>query len=142
MVEKEAQSLIENNPQIDSYTGKNPPYGYLDWWPTSLHFNNQRPEYQNPDLKWGIAYAINQDQLIEVGQGGSGQTSDVVFPYYAGLMPYYDNIQDILAEKSPTDFDLDKINCDEKHTDCGHGGGSRCGCCVKTGFKNGKQQFA
>lgn len=102
------QSLIENNPQIDSYTGKNPPYGYLDWWPTSLHFNNQRPEYQNPDLKWGIAYAINQDQLIEVGQGGSGQTSDVVFPYYAGLMPYYDNIQDILAEKSPTDFDLDK----------------------------------
>ena len=39
-------------------------------------------------------------------------------------------------------FDLDKINCDEKHTDCGHGGGSRCGCCVKTGFKNGKQQFA
>ena len=56
----------------------------------------------------GIVYALNQDQLIEVGQGGSGQTSDVVFPYYAGLMPYYDNIQDILDEKSPTDFDLDK----------------------------------
>ena len=38
-------------------------------------------------------------------------------------------------------FDLDKINCDEKRTDCGHGGKARCGCCVKTSFKNGKQQF-
>ena len=38
-------------------------------------------------------------------------------------------------------FDLDKINCDEKRTDCGHGGKARCGCCVKTSFKNGRQQF-
>ena len=37
--------------------------------------NNQKPEFNNPDLKWGIAYAINQDQLIEATQGGSGQTS-------------------------------------------------------------------
>ena len=101
------KTLIEANDQITTYTGRQEPYGYLDWWPTSLWFNHQNPKFDK-DIRWAIAFAINQDELIAVGQGGSGQTSDVPYPYYAGLMPYHENIKDILAENSPTDFDLDR----------------------------------
>ena len=32
---------IENNPQLITHTLREPPYGYMDWWPTSMWFNHE-----------------------------------------------------------------------------------------------------
>ena len=32
-------NILRQNSKITSYTGNDPPYGYLDWWPVSLWMN-------------------------------------------------------------------------------------------------------
>ena len=32
---------IEKNPQLITHTRREPPYGYMDWWPTSMWFNHE-----------------------------------------------------------------------------------------------------
>ncbi len=76
---------------IVTHTGKEKPYGYMDWWPTSLFFNTLEAPYDNPDVRWAFAYAIDHDQVMEVGYGGAGVKTNLPYPGYPGLTKYRDN---------------------------------------------------
>jgi len=76
---------------IMSHTGKEKPYGYMDWWPTSLFFNTLEEPYDNPDVRWAFAYAIDHQQVMDVGYGGAGTKTNLPFPGYPGLTKYRDN---------------------------------------------------
>jgi len=79
--------------QIMTHTGKEKPYGYMDWWPTSLFFNTLEPPYDNPDVRWAFAYAIDHQQVMDVGYGGAGVATNLPFPGYPGLTKYRDNAE-------------------------------------------------
>ena len=36
-------TVFKGNPKIITFTGRELPYGNVDWWPTSLYLNNERP---------------------------------------------------------------------------------------------------
>ena len=55
-----------------------------------------------------IAYAVDQQQLVDVGQQGSGAISQTPFPTYPPLMKYIDSIQDVLDEYNVLEVDLQK----------------------------------
>ena len=103
------ESILAQAPQVITHSGRNKPYGYVDWWPISLHINNLEWPYQDPRVRWALAYAINQDQLVEVGWAGAGETSNGPFPYYPGIMKYYGGIKDILDKYNVLETDLDKV---------------------------------
>ena len=100
--------LAQASDHIITFTYDEKPYGYVDWWPISMYFNTLEAPYDDPRVRWAIAYAIDQQQLVEVGWAGAGQTSDGPFPYYPGLMKYIDTIKDIMEEYNPLEVDLDK----------------------------------
>ncbi|HQE91517.1 MAG TPA: ABC transporter substrate-binding protein [Anaerolineae bacterium] len=83
--------LAQASDHIMTHTGGEKPYGYMDWWPTSLFFNTLEAPYDNKDVRWAFAYAIDQQQVIDVGYGGAGVKTNLPFPGYPGLVKYRDN---------------------------------------------------
>ena len=55
-----------------------------------------------------IAYAVDQQQLVDVGWIGAGTTTSNFFPAYPGLLAYVDSISDILEEYNVLEVNLEK----------------------------------
>jgi peptide/nickel transport system substrate-binding protein len=91
-------TVFRQNPKVITHSGQKPPYGYLDWWPISLYLNNEKPPFNDKDVRWAISYYIDRDQLIEVGYLGAGIASKLPLPPYPPLQPYIDAIKDKLAK--------------------------------------------
>jgi peptide/nickel transport system substrate-binding protein len=102
------KTIMDQNPEIISHTFQDKPYGYVDWWPISVHINNLEEPYTDPNVRWAIAYAIDQEQVLEIGWDGAGKTSAHPYPEYPRLMGYLESVQDILDEYNPLEFNLQK----------------------------------
>jgi peptide/nickel transport system substrate-binding protein len=101
-------SILEQAPQVISFTGRDKPYGYVDWWPISMYFNTLEWPYDDVRVRWAMAYAVDQQQLVDIGWDGAGKASRIPFPEYPGLMKYVDTLGDVFSEYDPLVYDLQK----------------------------------
>lgn len=93
---------VRQNPSIITHTGQELPFGYVDWWPTSMWFNcDEGQPYAAKELRWAVSYSINRQQMLEVALGGSGEITPLPFPRYPALQPFFDAAAPLL-EKYPT----------------------------------------
>lgn len=97
-------TMFGQNPKIITHSGKEKPYGYLDWWPISLYVNNERAPFNDRDVRWALSYYINRPQLIEVGYLGANTPSKLPLPPYPPLQPYFDAVRDLLAKYDTNEF--------------------------------------
>jgi peptide/nickel transport system substrate-binding protein len=113
------EAILAQAEHVITFTGKEKPYGYVDWWPTSLFFNNLMEPLDNVDVRWAIAYAIEHDQVNEVGSLGASQPSNTPFPQYPGLTRYIEGASPELKALMDQVYvrDLDKV--DEHMTKAG-----------------------
>ncbi|MFN2131658.1 MAG: ABC transporter substrate-binding protein [Anaerolineae bacterium] len=102
------ESILEQSDHVTTYSGREKPYGYVDWWPISLHINNSEWPFQDSRVRWAMAYAIDQQQVVDVGWNGAGRSSAIPFPEYPGIMKYVDTCKDILEQYNPLEVDLQK----------------------------------
>ncbi len=102
------ESILAQADHVITFTGREKPYGYVDWWPISMYFNCLEKPYDDPKVRWAVAYAIDQQQLVDVGWAGAGETSNGPFPYYPGLLKYIDSIKDIIEKYNPLEYNLEK----------------------------------
>jgi peptide/nickel transport system substrate-binding protein len=102
------KAALQGNQSISSWSGKDPPYGYVDWWPTGLGFNDSQPPYNDPDIRHAINNVLNRDEIVKIGYQGAGQKTVVPYPGFAPLQKYTDQIQDLLSQYPVDDFNLDK----------------------------------
>ena len=99
------KTVLAQNPKITTHVGNQPPYGYVDWWPTSLYLNNEREPWNNPDVRWGISHFIDRKKVVDIGYGGAGTISKLPLPAYPPLMPYFDAVKNLLEKYDTTKFD-------------------------------------
>ena len=99
------KTVLEQNPKIITHSGRESPYGYVDWWPTSLYVNNEREPWNDPKARWGISYFIDRKQAIDVAYLGASSPSKLPMPTYPALMPYFDAVKDLLEKHDTTKFD-------------------------------------
>ena len=102
------KSTVDGNPNVTTWSGRKPPYGYLDWWPISLGFNNQEEPFSNPQIRWAINHAINRDQIVEVGWQGSGSKSLLPFPQFPPIRRFTDQLADLLVQHPVGLHDLER----------------------------------
>src|SRR5215813_10995860 len=97
-------TVFRQNPKIITHTGQKAPYGYMDWWPISLYVNNEKPPFNDKDVRWALSYFIDRQQIIEVGYLGANTVSKLPMPPYAPLLPYFDAVKDLLAKYDTNEF--------------------------------------
>ncbi len=101
-----AQTL--QNPNVVTHTGTEPPYGYIDWWPTSMWFNHLDGPFTAKEMRWAVSYSIDRQQLIDVGLGGSGMVTPLPFPLYPVLQQYFDAAAPLLEKYPTNEYSLEK----------------------------------
>jgi len=94
------KTILDNNPNVSTWSGRESPYGYLDYWPISMGFNCLEPPFDDPDIRWAINYALNRQQIIDIGWQGSGDFTLLPFPDYPPLRHFTSQLDDLL-EKYP-----------------------------------------
>ncbi len=102
------RSMVEGNPKITSWTGRDGDLGYLDWWPISLGFNDLEWPFSDPRVRRAINFAVNRDQLVEVGWQGSGTPAKVPFPAFPPIRRFTDGIQDLIDQSGVGIYDIEK----------------------------------
>ena len=102
------KTIMDANPAVISHTGKKKPYGYVDWWPNNIGFNDLEEPFKNPDLRWAVSYAIDRDQAIQVAYDGAGSKQPLFFPSYKSLQPFMDNIKDLFEKYPSNEYNLTK----------------------------------
>jgi peptide/nickel transport system substrate-binding protein len=100
------KAVIAANPKITAWPGNKNPYGYRDWWPVSLGFNDMKAPFNDPDIRWAINYCIDRDQLVSLGYKGAGEKTLLPFPAFPALQKYIDAVKDLAAPIE--NFNLDK----------------------------------
>ena len=66
------ETILVQNPEIITHTVTESPYGYVDWWPTSLYVNTESEPFSDPNVRWALSYFIDREQIIDVALAGAG----------------------------------------------------------------------
>jgi peptide/nickel transport system substrate-binding protein len=103
-----AQVVLDANPDVTTHSGREIPYGYVDWWPMSLFVNTTVPPFDNPDIRWALSYFIDRQEIIDVALNGVGIPSELPMPPYPGLQPFIDSISDLLEEYPTNEYNPEK----------------------------------
>jgi len=103
---------LKSNEKLTTHSGRGPPYGYVDWWPLSLAFNDSGKygPYDNKDVRWAMSYYLDREQIVKVAFDGASAVNPLTMPQYPPLMPYFEAVADLLktyntSEHSPAKGD-------------------------------------
>jgi len=105
------KQILAQNPKLKAWDGTNSPYGYTDWWPTSLYVDTTKAPFTDKDMRWALSYLIDRKQLIDVTFNGASTPTELPFPdpsQYAGLKPFVDGVSDLLKQYPTNEYSPDK----------------------------------
>jgi len=99
------KSLIARNPKITTTSGRKEPFGNIDWWPTSLIFNHDDPQWKDVRLRRAVSLFLNRKQLIDFAYQGAASPSILPYPAYPALQPFIKDIEPEVKRLRTADYD-------------------------------------
>lgn len=99
------KKLLAQYPAISTLTDRKPPFGYVDWWATSIYFNFDSPSVSELRVRQALRHAVNPKQVIDIFHDGAAERSYTPFPDFPVLRPYLKDIEDLAIEKGVNTFD-------------------------------------
>jgi peptide/nickel transport system substrate-binding protein len=102
------KAAMDRNPKVQSWSGNQPPYGYEDWWPTGLGFNDSKAPFNDPDIRHAINNTMNRAEIVKIGYQGAGEATLVPYPGFPALQVYTKTISDLFLKYPVDDFNLAK----------------------------------
>jgi peptide/nickel transport system substrate-binding protein len=97
-------TVIAQNPLALSWTGKEPPYGYVDWWPHSMYVNCEVEPWSDPNVRWALSSYIDRDKIVEIAWSGASKVTPLPLPDYPPLQPYFDAVKDLLEQYDTLEY--------------------------------------
>ena len=83
------KNLIARAPKITTFSGRESPFGNIDWWPTSLFFNHDDPQWKDLRIRRAVSLYLNRKQLVEFAYEGAAEVTPLPYPRYPALQPYF-----------------------------------------------------
>jgi len=99
------KTALDENANVVSWTGEAPPYGYVDWWPVNLGFNNLEDPFRDVQIRHAINHAINREELVAVGWQGAGKANFLPFPNFPALQQYLDGVAPLVEKYGVATYD-------------------------------------
>lgn len=99
---------VAQNPAVITHTGTELPLGYMDWWPTSMWFNHEDGPFASKEVRWAVSYSIDRQQMLDVGLQGSGILTELPFPQYPAMEPFFEAAKPLLEKYPTNEFNLEK----------------------------------
>ena len=91
------ESILERNSRVQTYTGRDTPYGYLDWCPIDLNLNCSEPPFDDPQIRRAISLSIDRDKLVQLAESGAGLPALHPFTPYDWFAPFDAALQELIA---------------------------------------------
>jgi len=110
------QEVARRNPNVSAWY-KEAPYAWLDPCPRPLMVQNATPPWDKKEARWALSYLIDWQAIVDLAYEGTTTPSWGIWPFYDGLQPYFDAIQD-LRDQYPT-ATYDPAKADELFTSLG-----------------------
>jgi peptide/nickel transport system substrate-binding protein len=102
----EMKSLLQRFPdRITSFSGNKPPYGNIDWWPTSLLFNHTQKQFQDVRIRRAVSLYLNRKQAVDFAYLGAAEVSGLPYPRYPRLLPYFTDMEATIKQYRILDYD-------------------------------------
>ena len=98
------KTLIQAD-NITTFSGDDPPYGNVDWWPTALFFQFLDDQWQDVRIRKAVSLYVNQDQAVDYAYDGAAEVSGLPYPKYKALEPYFEDMAGKIKEDRILDFD-------------------------------------
>ncbi len=93
------ETLRVLNDKVIAWT-EEPPFGWIDVCSRNLEFNHTVPPWDDPEMRWAIAHAIDRDQIVDIAYSGMAAPSRNPLPDFPALTRYVDLID---FDKYPVD---------------------------------------
>jgi peptide/nickel transport system substrate-binding protein len=90
------QILQARNPNLIGYDTESP-YTWRDPCPRMFTVNHTVEPWGQKEMRWALTHALNRQQINDVIFEGGTVPAAFIFPDYAGMMPYIEAIEDIVA---------------------------------------------
>ena len=102
-------SVNEKNPKIQAWFDE-PPYGWIDPCPRSYFINNQRPPWDDADMRWALSYALDRKTISSAALGieEGSMPAQFTFPDYPPLRALLDKNQDLFEKYPVTEYNPEK----------------------------------
>lgn len=101
-------TVFNGNPKAQSWTGKNAPYGYVDWWPHSLYVNTEVAPWSDKNVRWALSYYIDRSKIVDISWSGASKVTPLPLPDYPPLKPYFDATAPLLEKYNTLEYSPEK----------------------------------
>ena len=98
------EDVLKKNPKAIGWTDT-PPHAWIDPCPGMLGFNTRVAPWDDPEMRWAVAYAIPNQKIGDAQTGGHGQVSRYNFPDYPALQSWLTENKDLLDKYDSTVYD-------------------------------------
>jgi peptide/nickel transport system substrate-binding protein len=87
----------QRNPQLRAWSDEEP-FAWLDPCPRAMMVQNATPPWDEPEMRWALSYLIDRQAVVNLAYEGTTVPSWGYWPFYDGLQPYFDAIEDLRNE--------------------------------------------
>jgi len=88
--------IMKRNPKLTTFSGDQPPYGNLDWWPLALFFNSTDARWDDVRVRRAMGFAINAKQIVDVTTGGASAVNRTPFRAFRRCRKFNDACADLI----------------------------------------------
>jgi peptide/nickel transport system substrate-binding protein len=99
------EEIQSQNSEIVTHNLREKPYGFLNWYTATIEIDNSVAPFDDKNVRWAISLSLDRQKMIDVAFKGAGSISRVPWPAFAGLQPFTEAIEPLLAKYRTDAYD-------------------------------------